>query len=183
MCEQWDILLPYLQCASEDTARRTPYEPDEQTINELHRRSHDKIEKLFPQWPPYPVVQQINRELQELWDSPYAHGLLVADDARKSLEKKGVFVTLRGLWSQSYYAYLMGLTDQEPLTMSDPAVFIREPIMLQIPAKAEGACREALLLAAWDHGFSLRAQGEDALLLLPPDQSPAADAPVFRILL
>ena len=171
MCEQCDILLPYLQCESENRWRQTPYALDDQSLNELHRRSHEKIETLFPDWPPYPTVQRINRELEALWTSPYAHALLVADDAMKVLEKKGILVTLRGLWCQSYYVYLMGMTDQEPLGMPDPSVLVGGPILLQVAAKDEGACREALLLAAWEHGFSLGAEGDNGLILLPPERS------------
>ena len=182
MSEEWDILLPYMQCTSADAQRRTPYELDGVALNELHRRSHGKIEVLFPQWPPFPVVRRINRELEAIWDSPYAHALLVADDAMKALEAKGISVTLRGLWRESYYVYLMGMTDQEPLRELEPAAFVHAPILLQISAWDEQACRKALLLAAWKHRFSVRAQGNSDLLLLPPDQNPNPDAPVFRFL-
>ena len=183
MREEWDILLPYMQCESEHTRRHTPYELDDFSLNELHGRSHERIEALFPDWPPYPVVQWINRELQALWSSPYAHGLLVAHDAMRALSKKGICVTLRGLWRESCYVYLMGLTDQEPLRELEPSALIHAPIILQIAAKDEPACREALLLAAWNHGFSICAQGDCDLLLLPPDQSQNPDAPVFRLLI
>ena len=153
MCEEWEILLPYMQCASESRRRRTSFELDSFALNELHRRSHEKIETLFPDWPPHPVVRRINRELEALWESPYAHGLLVADDAMKALAEKGIGVTLRGLWRESYYVYLMGMTGQEPLRALEPAALIHAPILLQISPCDEQACREALLLAAWSHGF------------------------------
>ena len=183
MEEEYEILLPHLlEITEEEAVRATPYELSVTAMNDLHSRSHEKLAVLFPDGPAYPLVKQINREVEALWESPYAYALMVADDARKYLQKKGIAVALAGAWEKSWYAYLMGMTDRMPAEMAEPSEFVEKPLGLQLPARHMQLCREALLLAAWKHTFYVRSRGERELLLLPPEEDSNPQAPVFQIL-
>ena len=183
MENEYEILLPYLlHITDEEGERTTPYELTGIAMNDLHSRSHENLAVLFPDGPAYTLVKQINREVEALWESPYAYALMVADDARKYLQKKGIAVALAGAWEKSWYAYLMGMTDRMPAEMAEPSEFVEKPLGLQLPARHMQLCREALLLAAWKHTFYVRSRGERELLLLPPEEDSNPQAPVFQIL-
>ena len=175
-----EILLPYMRQVTngKQEKRSQPYELTGHAMNRLHESSHEKLETLFPDWPPYETVKRINRELEALWESPYAYGLLVVSDAIKYLEKKGSTTKITGPWQDSYYAYLMDLTDREPTEGGQ--TWLESPLQLQ--TDDEQACREALLLAAWKHGLYVRQAGAQDLLLLEPDMDTHPKAPVIRLL-
>lgn len=175
-----EILLPFMRQVTNGKLekRSQPYELTGHALNRLHESSHEKIKALFPDWPPYETVKRINRELEALWESPYAYGLLVVSGAVERLEKLGITAKLTGPWQDSYYAYLMGMTDREP--QEGPATWLDRPLQLQ--TDDEQACREALLLAAWKYGLYVRQSGPQDLLLLEPDLDTHPQAPVIRLL-
>lgn len=189
------ILLPFLMAAEDpdfpawyDLCKgRTPEEPYRLTgeaMNDLHRRSHQKINELFDGAPPYETVLRINQEVSALWKSPYAHGLLVADDTVKALRKKGIPVVVGGKWKQSYYAWLMDLFPEEP---TETAVMPRNgvPIQMDVAPEHRQICLEQLCCCGAYRGFGVKLESNNRFRLISlnisADDPAAAQAPVLII--
>lgn len=130
-------------------------------MNDLHRRSHDKAESLYPQGLPFNRVKVLNKELTTLWESPAVYALLIADEVIKDLRMAGFNASLGGAWKNLYYVYLMDLTEQDPLEagLSSKALlrkgYIDAPLHICIPQEAEDLCREKLQAYARAWGFWL----------------------------
>lgn len=123
-------------------------------LNALHERSWEKMMALYPDWPPYPVVRRINREVEALHESKEVFGLLIADDAIKALRAQGGEGWLTGHWEQSYYGWLMDLLEEDPL-QADANLFIKALDKTPISIRHKGPLGEHLGQAAANFGFSL----------------------------
>ena len=130
-------------------------------MNDLHARSHEKSQKLVPEGQPLSRVKVSNRELAALWESPAVYALLIADEVIKDLRMAGFTAYLGGAWKNIYYAYLMDLTEEDPIAagLSSKALtrkgYIDAPLHICIPREAEQLCREKLQAYAAAWGFWL----------------------------
>jgi hypothetical protein len=182
MKEEFELVLPYVMVVTgeRESEYRKDYALTGKEMNELHSRSHKRLEELFEGCPPYGTVERINREVEALWDNPYAYALMVVDDALKWLHKKGIPAKLFGAWEHAYYAYLMGMLEEAPEERS-PEDFLDRPLGIALAPEHRQKCAEALLLAAWKHKFYVRMTEEGVFLLLPPEQDQNPEAPVIRV--
>ncbi|MBQ7974079.1 MAG: hypothetical protein IJ300_00110 [Clostridia bacterium] len=92
-----------------------PYVITEQAINELRERSTEKLKKLFPQGVPQEILKRINREESALRTNPNIYSLLIVDDVIKTLRRHKFSATVDGDWFSSYHAWLLDLTEYNPI--------------------------------------------------------------------
>ena len=92
-----------------------PYAITEQAINELRERSTEKLKKLFPQGVPQEILKRINREESALRTNPNIYSLLIVDDVIKTLRRHKFSATVDGDWFSSYHAWLLDLTEYNPI--------------------------------------------------------------------
>ena len=183
---EFEIVLPYMRCASEEITEefKKDYELTGAAMNDLHARGRKKLDVLLPQWEKGDLSRRIswvNREVEALWSSPYAYALMVVDSAMGAMGNHGKPVRLLGAWEKSLYAWLMGMTREEP-EERDPAEFIREPLVLEVRQEDRQFCSSALLGFSWVFGLNLRIRDSRDFLLLPAGQQEHPDAPVIRVL-
>ena len=171
---------------------KNPYQVSPDAIDELHRRSHAKEKRLFPNYPPCEIIRRTNRELEALWDSPATNGLLIAAQMIDHLRSRGVEVYLTGDWECSYYVWLMDLTKNDPRQLG--ASFqklihdgiISAPIRIEVAEeKYKKRCSILLKQYAEKWGFYLHPEKENTWRLISagyrPDDIYARYAPVVEI--
>lgn len=176
-----------------------PYKATKETIEELHNRSQQKLKQLFPEGTDEAVQRRMKREMTALTLSPYIYALLIAEEVFKTLREHRFSIYLEGEWFCCYYAWLLGLTEYDPLAMAQDYrnmglwmkqfigdQCVESPLEIAVsPNWAKPACLELLRLHAQEWGFWLYECPDGGYKLINlnhrPDDMYAAGAPVIRI--
>ena len=177
-----------------------PYKLTERAKDELRNRSHEKLNKLFPDGPSDEMVRRITREKEAIGNSPSAYALLIISKTMRVLREHQFKVFLTGNWECSYYAWLLGLTQDDPIWLATHyqkigfrlKELVRDgclssPLEIEIsPGWGKMACLDLLRIHAREWGFGLWKQANDGWKLISeecrPDDIYAGDAPIIKII-
>lgn len=94
------------------------YKVTDEAMKKLHDYSRGKLSELFPYGPPDDIVKRLNREEAILRGSPNLYGLLIAYKVIKTLRYHRFKSYFYGDWFCSYYVWLMGLTEENPIELA-----------------------------------------------------------------
>ena len=146
-----------------------PYIITEQVMKELRQRYEKKLKSIFPQGVPLEIQKRINREEAALMYSSNTYALLVVDEVVKMLRKHNFIARVEGDWFSSYIAWLLDLTEDNPIDLRlyyrDIGFcckqFIRDdcvssPIGIYLsPKYGESLCRELIEMVARKYYFGV----------------------------
>lgn len=177
-----------------------PYKVTDEVLYELHNRSKEKLNQLFPEGPSSEVVKRIKREEEELRSNPYTYALLITHEVIQELRYHRFSAYLEGDWFCSYYAYLLDMTKSDPIWLASDyqsiglrmKQFVRDgcnesPIQIETsPGWGKSACLELLKQCAkkWDFWLAECQEGGWKLINrgFREDDIFAAHAPIIQII-
>jgi hypothetical protein len=144
-----------------------PYIVTEEVMKELRQRYEKKLISIFPQGVPPEIQKRIEREETALITNPNTYSLLVVDEVIKTLRRHNFVARVEGDWFSSYIAWLLDLTEDNPIDLQlyyrDIGLcckqFIRDdcvssPIGINLsPQYGESLCRELIEMVARKYCF------------------------------
>ena len=94
-----------------------PYIVTEEVMKELRQRYEKKLISIFPQGVPPEIQKRIEREETALITNPNTYSLLVVDEVIKTLRRHNFVARVEGDWFSSYIAWLLDLTEDNPIDL------------------------------------------------------------------